>query len=193
MLLPLPPLVYTTSWVGNSFGGRGGKHVQLAVDAMAVSSDGTVFTNSAWDEGGREAGVYREGDVLANPGHTHGWGYGGGSAVAVDERYLYLAQSVDSEGGRPRLRGGVPRRDGPRPAAGGRAGGGHAASRPGGGVAERLGGLSRRDPGGAPPGRRVPRLRGGGRAGEGPGLPLATEALGRRVQNPSFRTTLIGR
>jgi len=32
---------------------------------MYVASDGTVYTNSEWDEGAREAGIYKDGNVMA--------------------------------------------------------------------------------------------------------------------------------
>lgn len=101
-----PPLLrYTTTWIGNSFGGtkapglRSFKHVQLDVKALYVSLDGTCYTATNWDEDGSEVGIYREGDVLGSAGHTHGWGYGGGSAVTVSKDYLFFAQKVDNEGG----------------------------------------------------------------------------------------------
>jgi len=32
---------------------------------MYVAPDGrTIYTNSEWDEGGREAGIYKDGDVI---------------------------------------------------------------------------------------------------------------------------------
>ena len=92
-------LHYHTSWIGNSFGGKDGKWVQDWVEAMFVTPDGTVYTDSYWDEGGREAGVYRNGQVIGAAGHTHGWGMTGGSAVAVNGKYLFFAQSVNNEGG----------------------------------------------------------------------------------------------
>ena len=101
----MPLLRYTTTWIGNSFAGtkapglRNRKHVQLDVRAMFVTSDGTCYTAANWDEDGSEIGIYRDGDVLGSAGHTHGWGYGGGSAVTVSKDYLFFAQKVDNEGG----------------------------------------------------------------------------------------------
>jgi hypothetical protein len=48
---------YRTSWIGNTFGG-GDKWIQNFVSAIYVAPDGTVYTNSIWDEAGREAGIY---------------------------------------------------------------------------------------------------------------------------------------
>ncbi len=101
----IPLLHYTTTWIGNSFAGtkvaglRSRKHVQLDVRAMYVTSDGTCYTATGWDEDGAEIGIYREGDVVGSAGHTHGWGYSGGSAVTASKDYLFFAQTVGNEGG----------------------------------------------------------------------------------------------
>lgn len=92
-------LGHRTSWVGNTFGQGGEAWVQNWVNDIAVFPDGTVYTNTEWDEAGRDAGVYLDGKCLANPGSTHGWGHGGGRAVAATQDYLFLAQSRNSEGG----------------------------------------------------------------------------------------------
>ena len=103
---------YETSWLGNSFSGASspatqqqgtsGLHVQTDIWGMAVSSDGTCYTNSQWDEAGAEAGIYANGQVIGNCLGLHGWGRGGGSAIALDARYIYVAitQSGD-DGGNP--------------------------------------------------------------------------------------------
>jgi len=42
-------------------------------------SDGTVYTNSEWDEGAREAGIYKDGNVIGESNsQLHGSGRGGG-------------------------------------------------------------------------------------------------------------------
>jgi len=44
---------------------------------MYVASDGTVYTNSEWDEGAREAGIYKDGNVAG--AIVNAWfGRGGG-------------------------------------------------------------------------------------------------------------------
>jgi len=84
-----------TSWVGNSFGG-GKKWVQQDIRAMVVTEDGTVYCNVPWDEGGREVGVYRDGDVIGIAQHTHGWGYDGAARLRLTS-YMFIAQRVENE------------------------------------------------------------------------------------------------
>jgi hypothetical protein len=92
-----PTNTYKTSWIGNTFGG--GKYwVQNHIEAMYVSANGTVYTNSVWDEAGREAGIYKDGKIVSMADDIHGWGRHGGTAVAVDSKYIYLAMSQDSIG-----------------------------------------------------------------------------------------------
>ncbi len=95
---PSPRLDAAVSWVGNTFPGEA-KWVQQDVKAMVVAPDGTIYTNVFWDEAGREAGVYKDGDVIGIARHTHGWGYHGGTAIAVNAKYVFIAQTADSEGG----------------------------------------------------------------------------------------------
>ncbi len=64
----LPTISYKTSWIGNTFAG-GEKWVQIHISAMYVGNDGTVYTNSVWDEAGREAGIYQDGDTIAGLRH----------------------------------------------------------------------------------------------------------------------------
>ena len=62
---PLPPAVpasglkYDVSWVGNSFSGASNKWVQNFFIHMNTAPDGSCFTWSHWDEGGKKFGVYR--------------------------------------------------------------------------------------------------------------------------------------
>ena len=93
-----PKLDYTVSWIGNSYSGKTAWTLQ-DVDDLCVLPDGTVFTNVGWDEGGGNVQEYRAGEMIGVAGHTHGWGYGGGAAVAANSKYLFIAQQVDSEGG----------------------------------------------------------------------------------------------
>lgn len=88
---------YTTSWIGNSFGG-GSKWVQIQVSGMYVAPDGTVYTNSPWDEAGREVGFYKNGDVIGKAKDLHGWGRLGGVAITADKKYIYVAMQQSHEG-----------------------------------------------------------------------------------------------
>ncbi|BBD59707.1 NHL repeat-containing protein [Nostoc sp. HK-01] len=88
---------YKTSWIGNSFGG-GDKWVQNNIEAMYVAPDGTVYTNSHWDEAGREAGIYKDGNVIGTLESTHGWSRSGGKAVAANSKYIYIALAQGSIG-----------------------------------------------------------------------------------------------
>lgn len=90
---------YKTSWLGNSFSG-GKKWVQIQITAMHVAADGTVYTNSEWDEAGREAGIYKNGDVIGLADDLHGWGRIGGKAVTANSKYLFVGMSQES-GGNP--------------------------------------------------------------------------------------------
>lgn len=101
-LLPLnasaqSQLIYTTSWIGNSFGFGDGKWMQQDIQAISVGADGTVYTNAPWDESGSEIAAYRAGDKIAVAGSTHGWGAAGGDAVATNHTYLYAAMSIGNE------------------------------------------------------------------------------------------------
>ncbi len=93
-----PRIEAVTSWIGNSYGGAK-KWVQQDIHAMAVTPDGTIFTNVEWDEAGGNAGEYRDGELIRYALHTHGWGNQGGEAVAANSRYVYLGAAVENEGG----------------------------------------------------------------------------------------------
>ncbi|MEW6345029.1 MAG: hypothetical protein AB1704_30650 [Pseudomonadota bacterium] len=90
-------LTYTTSWIGNSFGFGDGKWVQQDIQAINVAPNGTVYTDSPWDESGSEIAAYQNGNKLAVAGNTHGWGAAGGDAVAVNSTYLYAAMSIGNQ------------------------------------------------------------------------------------------------
>ncbi|WP_459904443.1 NHL repeat-containing protein [Caballeronia sp. HLA56] len=93
------PLNYTTSWIGNTFGFGDGKWMQQDIQAIRVAPEGTVYTNSPWDESGAEIAAYRNGDRIAVAGATHGWGAAGGDAIASNSTYLYAAMSIGNQGG----------------------------------------------------------------------------------------------
>ncbi|HWI55773.1 MAG TPA: hypothetical protein VNZ22_01000 [Bacillota bacterium] len=93
-----PELPHVTSWIGNTYPGAQ-KWVQQDIRAMAVTDDGTVFTNVEWDEGGGNVGEYRDGQLIRYARHTHGWGAMGGEAVAVNSRYAFVGGVMENEGG----------------------------------------------------------------------------------------------
>lgn len=69
-LLPPAPMLaqdfeVTTTWVGNTFGG-GKNWVQNYMLGLQVDPDGTCYTTSIWDEGHREYGIYKDGQVIGN-------------------------------------------------------------------------------------------------------------------------------
>jgi hypothetical protein len=89
--------------VGNTFsGGNFGpnmimKHVQIDIDAIYVTPDGRVFTNTGWDEGGRSLTTFKNGKIV-NPlnvvnNNNGGGDNAGGFAVAADSHYVYQGES----------------------------------------------------------------------------------------------------
>ncbi|MGF6600190.1 hypothetical protein P3T23_004925 [Paraburkholderia sp. GAS448] len=77
-----------TSWIGNTFGFGDGTWTQINITALALTPDGKVYTDSPWDECGAEASVYQNGRSLGYADSTHGWGNGGGNAVAVNRKLV---------------------------------------------------------------------------------------------------------
>jgi hypothetical protein len=87
------PLHYTTSWLGNTFGG-GPRWVQNAAESMQVLGDGSLVVGSFWDEGGREVGLYKEGEIVGQLSDTH---MRAGYSVAANARYLFYAHTCALE------------------------------------------------------------------------------------------------
>lgn len=95
---------YTTSWIGNSFGGNDPNpptqtlyHVPIDMNAIYVSRDGRVFTNTGWDEGGRPVSIFKDGRLVSplnSLSNSPNYRNGGGGAIAVDDKYIYAAQST---------------------------------------------------------------------------------------------------
>ncbi len=87
------------SWVGNDLNGNPAWVLQ-DIDDLCVTPEGDVFTNIGWEEGGGNVMHFdREGAWQGAAMHTHGWGYGGGAAVAANTRYIFIAQQVENEKG----------------------------------------------------------------------------------------------
>ena len=83
-----PELDYTTTWLGDSADASQGKWVQNWANDLAVSPDGTVYTNGSWDEHDRTSGVYRDGKVI-DTHHLYMPGKSG-HTIAIDENYIYV-------------------------------------------------------------------------------------------------------
>jgi hypothetical protein len=101
-ILPLfasPKLPARVTWIGNSYPGGDGRHVPQDIDALCVTPDGRVFSNVFWEEGGGNVTEFKDGKVLGNAGHTHGWGHTGGKAIACNSKYLYIGTRMQNEGG----------------------------------------------------------------------------------------------
>jgi hypothetical protein len=88
----VPEISYITSWLGNTIG-NGKLRVQNNIEGMYVKYDGTIYTNSIWDEAGSEAGIYKDGKPIFVLEDTHGWNRLGGKAITVNNKYIYLAMS----------------------------------------------------------------------------------------------------
>jgi hypothetical protein len=91
----IQPFNYTTSWLGNTYGGKDNKWVQMNFTSIFVTPDGTVYSNSVWDEGERESGIYKNGEIVGKLANTHGWGILGGKAITANSTYVYMAVSQD--------------------------------------------------------------------------------------------------
>ncbi|MBD2384428.1 hypothetical protein [Cylindrospermum sp. FACHB-282] len=92
-----PAKTYKTSWIGNTVG-SGKLRVQNNIEGMYVAANGIVYTNSHWDEAGTEAGIYKDGKMIAALDDTHGWSRGGGKAVTADSKYVYIAMVQGATG-----------------------------------------------------------------------------------------------
>lgn len=102
------PGTLRTDWVGNTFGGAeiinpagsiddplNRSWVQNYVANIWVSENGTLFAMSDWDEGGRTAGIYKDGKVLghlADPAKAI-FAYNGD--IVGDRNFVYVTTGVD--------------------------------------------------------------------------------------------------
>ncbi|MFM5886938.1 MAG: hypothetical protein ACKPFD_09895 [Dolichospermum sp.] len=100
-------ITYTTSWLGNTIG-NSKLRVQNNIQGMYVQDDGTIYTNSFWDEAGSEAGVYKDGKPIFTLEDTHGWNRLGGKAITVNNKYIYIAMS---QGGMDQTKEDYPPKD----------------------------------------------------------------------------------
>ena len=99
-----PTFSYNVSWIGNTDGGgpdpdnpRNASWVSYCADDIDVDGAGWTFTNTGWDEGTREAGIYApDGAVAGLMADLHGWSRSGGAAVAagpVSSNRVYVGMS----------------------------------------------------------------------------------------------------
>jgi len=108
-------LDYTTSWIGNTYGGDATgpnmamRHVELDMNGIYVTPDGRVFTNVGWDEGGRPVSVFKDGKLISPlnaEDNSPNWTAAGGPAIAASGNYIYAAQSTGLGNNPPCAAGG---------------------------------------------------------------------------------------
>ena len=95
----LEGMPYVNSWIGNTYG-TPADHIAHSIDTIYVTPSGKVATITGWDEGGANAALYSStGAKIGIPveNGTGSWGRNSGSAVFVDDTYLY--QSMQQQGG----------------------------------------------------------------------------------------------
>ncbi len=93
-------LVVTSSWFANSHADA--SFMPQGIEGMVVTPDGTTYTNIRWEEGGGNVtAVTSDGTVQPRPNMPgyHGWGHGGGQAVAANSKYVFFSQQYNTEGG----------------------------------------------------------------------------------------------
>jgi hypothetical protein len=99
---PSSPLNYTTNWIGNSLSGNNNDHVQLDIQNIYVGSDGSVYTNSNWDEGGLANSIYKNGQLIS-PNVSNG---AGGPAITVANGLIFASQNTGAANNPPCAAGG---------------------------------------------------------------------------------------
>ena len=101
-----PGLNVEQSWIANTYGTYEG-HVQQDILGLAVCPDGTSFGICFWDESGGEIKKYEPDGTshLLQQADLHGWGHGGSSEIADDDKYIYarMEQSGDDGGNYPQI------------------------------------------------------------------------------------------
>ena len=102
----IPPLPVTTGAIGNTlvrgntFADPTQTFMQLYAGDMAVGEDGHVFLTTAWEEGLRAAGVYKDGDALPDVTRL---GVNSGETVACSERHVAYARWLNTREGRKNM------------------------------------------------------------------------------------------
>lgn len=82
-----PRLGYRTSWVGNTFSQDSTGYVSNGISAMYATRDGTIYTNSAYDEAGEAAKVYKDGKVVRG---ISGNNMAGEGSITGDGKNIYM-------------------------------------------------------------------------------------------------------
>lgn len=112
VVLPAPEisairrLPVTTGAIGNTlvrghtFADSTQTFMQLYTGDMAVSPEGHVFLTTAWEEGLRSAGLYKDGDALPDVTRL---GVNSGEAVACSPGYVAYARWLSSKEGRKNM------------------------------------------------------------------------------------------
>jgi len=91
MLAVSDDLNYEVTWVGNDSIGNP-EWVLHNIEGYFVTEEGDQYTNVFWEEGGGNVMHFdRDGKWKGIARRTHGWGYEGGEAVAVNSKYSFLA------------------------------------------------------------------------------------------------------
>lgn len=86
-------LDYHTSWFGNTSGDT--HWVQDHIAGMCVGPDGRCYTHAEWDEGGRNAGIYQNGQAI---GALRGSSWGiGGRGICRDGPFIYISCEIDKK------------------------------------------------------------------------------------------------
>jgi len=99
-------LSYSTDWIGNTFSGTNNAHVPNGIDALAVTSTGTIYANCWYDEAGGEVSVFSPTPAWVSfNGYLHGYSRAGGYAIAMNSTYLYVACSQGESGNNPQTTG----------------------------------------------------------------------------------------
>jgi len=89
---------YTVSWLANNFSGGTGTHVPDTVHDLFVWTDGTIFTNSSYDEIHASAVVYKSGAVLGTMNDLSIGGRNSGGGITTDGNYVYVGMSQNYQG-----------------------------------------------------------------------------------------------
>lgn len=84
---------YTASWLGNTFSGGSGTHVQNNIHNIFVTSNGTILSSGSYDEDSSSGTVYQNGNVLGGLNDFAGFGRVAGGGITTDGTYIYVGMS----------------------------------------------------------------------------------------------------